>query len=180
MNRDTVELLPLIAENAVVQPLWMDGIYASGKKDFIRFWKLASKKDTSVFWKLLSDILQIDGMYANPQRMDYYLLPRYDPKFRQDAWLVMKDSLAVYSEPNTKSEIVRWLPKGTAVANSQYLHDLPAWIRYFDHFSDNQQGKWIQTNALYIYNWHLILLYQKGKWQLTCVCGFEYLYPKSY
>lgn len=181
ISRDTVKLLPLIAENVQVEPMWMDGVYAEGKKQFVNFWNLKSVKDTSVLWQLLSDISEMDGMYSNAGRWDSYLLPRYDPGFRQNSWLVMKDSLAVYSEPDTTSEIVRWLPKGTAVVDSKYYHyKIPAWIRFrrFDSYSDIQQtDTWIQTSTLYVYGWHVILIYKKDKWLLSGVSGFEYLYP---
>lgn len=181
-SRDTAKLFPLIDEQAEVQPLWMDGVYASGKNQFIRFWNLGSTKDTSVFWRLLSEASQMEGMYATPGRMEYYIFPRYNPEFRQDAWLVMADSIGVYSEPDTASKIVRWLPKGTEIAPwNTYRYNLPLWIKCPVSYPDTERvNEWIRTNGIYIYGWQMSVRYKKGKWFLYGISGFEYLYPKSH
>jgi hypothetical protein len=117
ISRDTVKLFPLIDEIVEVEPMWMDGVYASGKQQFIEFWKLKNKKDSSVLWQILSDVSQMEGSYRGGYygREGLYSIPSYEQKFEQSAWLVLKDSLPVYSSKSTKSTIVRWLPKGAVV-----------------------------------------------------------------
>ena len=180
VSRDTVKLALFLDENAEVQPMWMDGVYTSGKQKFMRFWNLGSVKDTAVFWRLLNEVSHMDGMYANPETMDIYYFPKYDPGFEQDAWLVMADSIAVYSEPNPTSKIVCWLPKGTEVASWKYYqYGLPLWFKCPAPYSEREkENGWIQTNEVYVYGWTMSARYRNGKWYLTGVSGFEYLYPK--
>lgn len=179
-NRDTTELFPLIDEQVGSEPLWMDGIWTGGKRDFIRFWKLENPRDSSVLWQLLSDISQMNGVYG--MQMNSYVLPLYDPKFESDDWFVMADSVAVYAQPNVNSPIVRWLPKGTMVAQN-YLRSLPKnWMRCPkknpDPFGNQEPVEWIQTRAIYMSGWVIGMRYKHGKWFLSGTSGFDYLHPR--
>lgn len=184
LNRDTTKLFPLIDEQVGSEPLWMDGIWTEGKRNFIRYWKLDSPKDSSVLWELIRDISQMEGAYSYGNQMNSYILPVYNPKFKEHAWLVMLDSLPVYSKPDLDSTIVGWLPKGTPVV-TDYRYPLPKnWMHYPIHrqdpFGKHEPEGWIQTHGIYEKDWKIHLRYKNGKWVLFGTSGFDYLRPRGH